>query len=42
VGVAITAMVVERYGSTLAIAGCTVPLLLLAWLFARLRSAHVH
>ena len=42
VGVALTAVAVERFGSTLAIAACALPLLLLAMLFARLRRAHVH
>lgn len=41
-GVAITSVIVERHGSTLAIAACAVPLLLLAGLFARLRRRHSH
>ena len=41
-GVALTAVAVERFGSTLVIAASALPLLLLAWLFALLRRQHVH
>jgi len=42
VGVALTSIVVERLGSAIAIAVSAPPLLLLAWLFARLRDRHRH
>lgn len=40
VGVALTALAVERVGTTWALAACALPLLALALLFSRLRAGH--